>query len=122
MKKITLFTIVILLVSFHSFSEIVNWKGMEMGIEQNPKWLSAYTQQHNEKLLRKKFDVDKTEKVIVGIGNASSLESARTGSQLDGQKKASELNQNGKVRLQPVYEFWQEDDKNGFTVYSVYTI
>ena len=95
---------------------------MEAGLDPKPNWLQAYLLKNNEKPLRKKFDVDKTEKVIVGIGKAESLETARTASQLDAQKKAAEASNTARVRLQPVYEFWQEDDEEGFTVYSVYVL
>ncbi len=121
MKKTVFFTIVIFLFSFHSFSEIVSWKGMEMGLPQNPKWLQLYKAAKNEKLLRKKFDIDKAEKVVVGIAAAPYLEEARSASQFDAQSKATALQKDKKNRLVPVYEYWEEDDKNGFTVYSVYT-
>lgn len=121
MKKITLFTIVSFLISFHAFSEIVRWKGMEMGLPKNPKWLQLYKVAKNEKLLRKKFDIDKAEKVVVGIAAAPFLEKARSASQIDAQSKAADLQKDKKNRLVPVYEYWEEDDKNGFTVYSVYT-
>lgn len=121
MKKTVFFTIVIFLFSFHSFSEIVSWKGMEMGLPQNPKWLQLYKAAKNEKLLRKKFDIDKAEKVVVGIAAAPYLEEARSASQFDAQSKAAALQKDKKNRLVPVYEYWEEDDKNGFTVYSVYT-
>lgn len=121
MKKTVFFTIVIFLFSFHSFSEIVSWKGMEMGLPQNPKWLQLYKAAKNEKLLRKKFDIDKAEKVVVGIAAAPYLEEARSASQFDAQSKVAVLQKDKKNRLVPVYEYWEEDDKNGFTVYSVYT-
>ena len=121
MKKITLSVIVILLVSFHAFSEIVKWKGMEMGLSRNPKWLSSYISKNNEKALRKKFELDSSEKIILGKGQAAFLETARSASLLDAQKKVSELQASGKIRLQFIYEYWEEDDEEGFTVYSIYT-
>ena len=121
MKKITVFTIVIFLVSFHSFSEIISWKGMEMGLPQNPKWLQLYKSSKNEKILRKKFDIDKDEKVLVGIASAPSLEEARLASQLDSEAQAAAIKTEGKIRLNFIYEFWEEDDKKGFCVYSIYT-
>ena len=121
MKKITLFIIVAFLISFHAFSEIVKWKGMEMGLPQNPKWLETYILNHNEKLLRKKVGIAKDECVLVGVGCAADLETARSLSQLDGQNKASDLQKDKKNRLVPVYEYWEEDDEKGFCVYSVYT-
>ena len=121
MKKITFFTIVFFLISFHSFSEIVNWKGMEMGLPKNPKWLQLYKSAKNEKLLRKKFDIDKSERIVVGISSAASLEEARSASQLEAQAEAAALQKNKKNRLLPIYEYWEEDDKTGFIVYSIYT-
>lgn len=121
MKKITVFTIVIFLVSFHSFSEIISWKGMELGLSPNPKWLESYIKNNDKKQLRKKFDIPVSEKVVVGSARAESLEEARSASQLDAQTKAAGSGTQ-KVRLQFIYEYWEEDDKKGFTVYSVYAL
>lgn len=121
MKKITLFTIVSFLFSFHVFSEIIRWKGMEMGLPENPKWLESYILEHNEKPLRKKFSMSKDESIVVGLGSAADLESARSISQLDAQKKAADSQKDKKNRLVPVYEYWEEDDEKGFRLYSVYT-
>ena len=92
-----------------------------MGLPKNPRWLESYILEHNEKPLRKKFRMSKDECVLVGVGCANDLETARSLSQLDGQNKASDLQKDKKNRLLPVYEYWKEDDEKGFCVYSVYT-
>ena len=34
-----------------TFGEVVAWKGMEFGIEQNPKWLRSLVEKHDENSL-----------------------------------------------------------------------
>ena len=92
---------------------------MESDMAQNPKWLTSYITKKDEKLLRKKFDISSNEKIIVASATAKSLEMARSASQIEAQAQASQ--QTGKVRLEFIYEFWQEDSEEGFTVYSIYS-
>ena len=119
MKKIIAFTIISSFFLFHSFSEIINWKGMELGIAPNPKWLKSYITKNDEKLLRKKFNITSNEKIIVSSASAKSLETARAGSQIEAQAQVSKLTE--KVRLEFIYEYWLEDSEKGFTVYSIYS-
>ena len=126
------------------FSEIVSWKGMEMGAPQNPKWLKAWRAKGDERALRKKFDAEPGSTIIVGVGRDGSLEGARTAAQLDAQGRLAQ-NENGAktekaaaktsgaqnaaakaaqnvaaARLEFLGEYWEEDDQSGFTVWSVY--
>lgn len=95
---------------------------MEMGFPQNPEWLKSYVSDRSGKKLRKKFSLNKSEKIIMGLGQAEDLESARTVSQLNARKKAAEMGigQTGDARLSFIYEYWEEDDEKGFLVYSLY--
>ncbi len=128
MKK-TLFVFAILLAaSLCSFAEVVSWKGMEMGAAQNPKWLKAWRTKGDARLLRKKFGVEKSGAVIVGFGRADSLEGARAVSQLDAQKQlapkkaAVDGEPASAARLQFLGEYWEEDDQDGYSLWSVYEL
>lgn len=121
MKK-TLFVLAVLSFAlFHSFAEVVSWKGMEMGAPCNPKWIKSWRAKGDERALRKKFEVEPGSTIIVGVGTADSLEAARTTAQLDAQGKALS---NGEAvqatRLEFLGEYWEEDDQNGYSVWSVY--
>ena len=122
MKKALLFLAILQAAFFCSFSEIVSWKGMELGLDRNPKWLKAWRSKGDERPLRKKFDIEKDKKAIVGFGQADSLESARSASQIDAQGQAEKLLSRGAIRLEPLYEFWQEDDRQGYSVWSLYEL
>lgn len=128
MKK-TLFVFALLLAaSFCSFAEVVSWKGMEMGAAQNPKWLKAWRTKGDERLLRKKFGAEDSSAIIVGFGRADSLEGARTLSQLDAQKQLAQKSSAatgepaGAARLQFLGEYWEEDDQDGYSLWSVYEL
>ena len=120
MKKQLIFVLLFLSIKFYFFSDIINWKGMEFGHEKVPKWLKSYTTKNDEKIIRKKFDIDSTQSVLVGIGNAATLENARHLSYIDVQSKISKNISIKKTRLMFIYEYWLEDSEKGFIVYSVY--
>ncbi|MEE0886339.1 MAG: hypothetical protein UIB61_05490 [Treponema sp.] len=106
-----------------AFSEIVSWKGMEFGLDSCPVWLEKYLDKKNEKPLRRKFGIERSKSVVVGVGSGESLESARSFSQTDAIKKyfASIKENQVAQSLCFVYEFWNEDSDSGFTVFSIYT-
>ena len=120
MKKAFFVLAILSIASLHSFAEIVSWKGMEMDVPPNPKWLKAWRNKGDERLLRKKFDVEKSSRVIVGFGTADSLEGARAAAQLDAQKKAAASGAVQATRLEYLGEYWEEDDQKGFFVWSAY--
>ena len=127
MKKTAIAFLIALLASFCSFAEIVSWKGMEVDLPQNPKWLKAYLQKKDERPLRKKFDLSDSERVVLGVGTDDSLESARTNSQMDAKRQLANAKTSAddpakSARLEFVYEFWLEDSEKGYTVYSLYTM
>ncbi len=99
-----------------AFSEIVDWKGVEHGLEARPKWVFKYIKGGNEKAVRSRFGVAANSKIVLGVGRSRDLEKARTASQLEAQKKAANISPN----LLFLYEYWEEDDETGFTVYSIY--
>lgn len=107
-----------------AFGEVVAWKGMEFGIEQNPKWLRSLVEKHDERPARKKFDIAKNARLFYGIGTAPDLESARNYAASDCMKKA--LGTDGGARtmsgLSPVYECWEQDDESGYTVTAIYSL
>ena len=43
MKKAFFVLAILSIASLHSFAEIVSWKGMEMDVPPNPKWLKSLT-------------------------------------------------------------------------------
>ena len=106
-----------------AFSEIISWKGMEFGLDSCPVWLEKYLDKKNEKPLRRKFGIEKSKTVVVGVASAESLEAAREFSQTDAIKKyfASIKENQVAQSLIFVYEFWSEDSEDGFCVYSVYS-
>ena len=120
MKKAFFVLAILSIASLHSFAEIVSWKGMEMDVPPNPKWLKAWRNKGDERLLRKKFDVEKSSRVVVGFGTADSLEGARAAAQLDAQKKAAASGGVQATRLEYLGEYWEEDDQKGFFVWSAY--
>lgn len=120
MKKAFFVLAILSIASLHSFAEIVSWKGMEMDVPPNPKWLKAWRNKGDERLLRKKFDVEKSSRVVVGFGTADSLEGARAAAQLDAQKKAADSGDVQATRLEYLGEYWEEDDQKGFFVWSAY--
>ena len=125
MKKTLSAFVLLLAASFCSFAEIVSWKGMEMGAPCNPKWIKAWRSKGDERALRKKFDVEKSSAVIVGVGTADSLEGARTLSQLDAQSrlstgKAASGRSVQAASLEFLGEYWEEDGQKGYSVWSVY--
>ncbi len=120
MKKAFFVLAILSIASLHSFAEIVSWKGMEMDVPPNPKWLKAWRNKGDERLLRKKFDVEKSSRVVVGFGTADSLEGARAAAQLDAQKKAAASGAVQATRLEYLGEYWEEDDQKGFFVWSAY--
>lgn len=128
---------ILLAAPFCSFAEIVSWKGMEMGLAQNPKWLKAYKAKGDERLLRKKFAAQKSCRVVVAFGQDNSLEAARAASQLDACKKYLDAGQESgqppasgqagqkslsvaAARLQFLGDYWERDDLLGYSVWSVY--
>ena len=100
-----------------AFPEIVEWKGMELGLDARPKWLFKYIKGGNEKAVRNKFGVAPSSKIVLGVGRAYDLEKARAASQLDAQKKAAGVSS---ASLAFLHEYWEEDDETGFAVYSLY--
>lgn len=120
MKKAFFVLAILSIASLHSFAEIVSWKGMEMDVPPNPKWLKAWRNKGDERLLRKKFDVEKSSRVVVGFGMADSLEGARAAAHLDAQKKAADSGAVQATRLEYLGEYWEEDDQKGFFVWSAY--
>lgn len=123
MKKITAL-LVCFAVGALTFGEVVAWKGMEFGIEQNPKWLRNLVEKHDEHLARKKFDIAKNARLFYGTGTAPDLESARNAAASDCMKKI--LGEESGARtvsgLSPVYEYWMQDDESGYTVTAIYSL
>ena len=100
-----------------AFAELVSWKGMEFDVNPRPKWLFKYIKSRNEKPIRNRFELSPSSSVVLGIGTAESLETARTASQINAQQLGAS---DGRANLQPLYEYWEEDSEKGFTVYSLY--
>ncbi len=123
MKKI-IALLVCLAAGALTFGEVVAWKGMEFGIEQNPKWLRSLVEKHDERPARKKFEIQKNARIFYGTGTAPDLESARNAAASDCMQKV--LGKDGGARtvngLSPVYEYWEQDDKTGYTVTAIFSL
>ncbi|MBD5447389.1 MAG: hypothetical protein HDR32_06540 [Treponema sp.] len=105
-----------------TFGEVVAWKGMEFGVEQNPKWLRSLVEKHDERPVRKKFDIAKNARLFYGTGNAPDLESARNYATADCMQKALGAESDARTvsGLSPVYEYWEQDDETGYTVTAIF--
>lgn len=123
MKKITA-SLVCLAMGALAFGEVVAWKGMEFGIEQNPKWLRSLVEKHDERPARKKFDIAKNARLFYGTGTAPDLETARNNAASDCMKKVLGKESGARTvsSLSPVYEYWEQDDETGYTVTAVYSL
>ena len=94
---------------------------MELGQAPEPAWLKAYITEKNEKLIRRKFDIRRNQALIVGYGNSSSLDTARTASQIDAQNQLyNNIGKKKSIRFVFLYEYWFEDSDSGYNVYSIY--
>ncbi len=128
MKKI-LVLFLLLLIPYFSFSEIISWKGMELGLDPYPEYLKKYVEKHDEKAVRKKFDVGKKKLLFYGTGTSSSLEEARTLAGFDCKKKILKSKKTGTSDgavaavngLEFVYEYWEEDSESGYKVWQIYS-
>lgn len=107
-----------------TFGEVVAWKGMEFGIEQNPKWLRSLIEKHDERPVRKRFDIAKNAQLFYGMGTASDLETARNNAASDCMKKVLDKESGARTLngLSPVYEYWVQDDESGYTVTAIYSL
>jgi len=117
--RVLIFGLLLGLLANPAFSEIVSWKGMEHGLDARPKWFFKYVKSGKEKPIKKRFELDSESGLILGIGKGGDLETARTASQMEVQKKAAVQSQII-VSLTPLYEYWEEDDEEGYAVYSLY--
>lgn len=107
-----------------AFAEMISWKGMEFGSEQNPAWLRSLTQKNDERATRKKFEIDGTFHVFFGMGKDMSLDTARGYASSDCMRKVLATAGTDVAILSgliPVYDFWTLDE-NGYTVYAVYKL
>ena len=120
MKKIFCLLAAALCAQFYLSAEIVSWKGMELGLSQNPKWIKVYRKKNDERLLRKKFDVLPSEKILVGVGKDFSLEGARQFSQNDALASLLADKNISSTKAAFLGDYWEEDDEKGYVVYSVY--
>ncbi|MDE7292579.1 MAG: hypothetical protein K2N58_11125 [Treponemataceae bacterium] len=106
-----------------SFCETIAWKGMELGVEQNPQWLASLVSGHSEKPARKKFGIAKNARIFFGTGTAPDLESARNIASANCMQKVIDKTGAQTVSgLSPVYEYWEQDDENGYTVTTVFSL
>lgn len=106
-----------------SFCETIAWKGMELGVEQNPQWLVSLVSEHNEKPARKKFGIARNASIFFGTGTAPDMESARNIASAECMQKAIDKTGARTLNgLSPVYEYWEQDDENGYTVTTVFLL
>lgn len=123
MKKLILAFASLFLACFCGSAEIVNWKGMELGLDEEPAWLEKYLANKNVAPIRRKFSINKTYDIIVGVGNAKGLETARQLASVSAEKKALGISKTKILKdFCSVYEFWQEDSEKGFSVYAIYQL
>lgn len=115
--------LIICSILFPLSADITNWKGMEHGLGKSPKWIRKYLKNQDDSILREKFDIEDESIVIVGIGKASNLETARTLSQTDAMKKAKQKSDSiNNIQFQYIYEYWEKENNSIYFVYTVYEL
>ncbi|MCR5494573.1 MAG: hypothetical protein K6F15_02960 [Treponema sp.] len=140
MKKILFLLLACLSIFAYSETVISDWKGAELGLSENPRWLKAYNKNENVEKIRSAFSIAKDDLIFVGEAededsHAASLK-ARNKAQLKAAKKltpdfskdASAFMVKGLI---PVYSFWieyselssdEEIEKSWYKVYEIYSI
>lgn len=122
MKKLVSLILFLFFVSSVS-AEIIDWKGSELGIPSSPAWLTQFKESGRISVLRKKFDIDRTSKIIMGIGKSEELENAKYSAEMKATKSFDEhFKDNNKAKMVFVYEYWEQDDEENYTVYSIYQV
>ncbi len=117
--KVKLCCFFVCLLFSNLFAEVVSWKGMEMGTEQNPKWLKDLVEKNNEKCVRQHFEIENDYLIILGIGESLDLNYAMSLAYADCLNKIPENQRQNPKNFSQVYEFWIKDDKKGFCVYNI---
>lgn len=120
-KLVSLILFLFFVISVNA--EIIDWKGSELGIPSSPAWLTQFKETGKISVLRKKFDIDRTSKVIIGFGKSDELEEAKYLSEMNATKTFSKLlKDNSKAKMVFVYEYWEQDDEEIYAVYSIYQV
>ncbi len=122
MKKYFSLVVVLVFFFFSSNAEVIRWKGMELGLPERPKWIRQYLEKSEVQYIRKKFQIDRNSIIIVGIGTANALELGRSLSQTDALHKLQSDYSESKNSFVYITEYWEEDDANVYTVYSIYEL
>ena len=116
---------------FFAASEIISWKGMEMGMEKSPSWLTLYLKNKDETKLRKKFELDENENIFYASSESESLENARYAAEMQCRKKMLDFrrkakNADGKVQqvsgMEQLTEYWERDSEGIYKIYVFYTM
>lgn len=123
MKKLILACAGFLFLGFCVSAEIVNWKGAELGLDEEPVWLAKYLDNKNVAPIRRKFGIKKTYDIFVGVAVAKDLQTAKLLAATNAEKKALGAAKVSVLKdFSSVYEFWQEDSEEGFRVYAIYQL
>jgi len=127
-KRIIAVCICVLL--WNASAEIISWKGMELGLEEVPKWFTQYVKKNDEAALRRKFDVDSDCLILSASAKDTYLEGARCTAILACQKKALNMHFGGKksasmsavASLSQITEYWIQTDDKKYTVYVFFSM
>ena len=114
-------------------SALLDWKGSEAGLSENPRWLKTYTKKNSVERIRSDFSLEKDALIFVGSGIDADLDGALQKARADACQKASKklgeesgMKEGAAVRISglvPVYSFWLQYgdfDSEGEQVASAY--
>ncbi len=129
MKK-KLFLCIISFLCFFATSEIVSWKGMELGAEKSPSWLTRYVNKKDETYLRKKFDLDEDEIIFCASSESESLEAARYIAEMKCRREMLDYRQKFNKEMvgqrvsgmESLTEYWEHNSGGIYTIYVFYTM
>lgn len=133
-KKTLLFISLFFLFLPLGFSESVDWTGKNFGKEPSPEWLMNFVQKKNDRELRKRFGLKKSDIVYFGFGEKDSEEFSKIQAEIDAASKLKNMvgdkiglgkNSSDAVTvlgMSQLYHYWEEDENGIFKTYVLYSV
>ena len=106
-------------------SLLINYKGMELGAQEYPEWVRFLFEKDDERILRKKFKIEKKENVFYSTSTAEKLEFARNDAERKIFEEFAESGLGSVSGLEFVADYWEQikdskTKKTEFVLYLVY--
>lgn len=129
MKKILVW-LCLSLVMVPLFSEIIDWKGQELGGKAKPSWLTSVIENSDDTKIRKKFTIENDCFIFYGEGKDFFLSSARELAILSCEKKLNDLCSSNDMSIKisdikgliTVTDHWYQTSDGIYTYYVFYKI